>query len=348
MLDSPFEVVPNPEEEAQQIEEIAKLTVELLDMRYENQRILRGVHPKSHGCVKAFFEIREDVPQDLQVGLFSRPGARYEAWVRYSNASVRVAHDREDDKEGSRGMAIKVMGVEGDVLNTDEGRNSQDFLMINQPAFAFANVKDYLRLTQIIREDNDEAGRFFAPLTPPHPDGFTPEDLARIGATGKAIKTLQAIPVAEPQTVSYFGAAPFLFGPDRVMHFSAEPWGGDRPQALPKDPSENYLGEALRERMERKDDVCFDFKVQVRGPGDGDLGIENAHTVWDEAEAPWTNVARLIIPSPQKRIGSRKKKEHCEGLVFTPWHCLPEHQPIGGINRLRKAVYVASAEHRKA
>ena len=64
-------------------------------------------------------------------------------------------------------MAIKVLDIEGDVLLGDAGRASQDFLMINQPAFAFANVKDYLRLTRIIRKHNDDASSFFAPLQPP-------------------------------------------------------------------------------------------------------------------------------------------------------------------------------------
>ena len=31
----------------------------------------------------------------------------------------------------------------------------------------------------------------------------------------------------------------------------------------------------------------------------------------------------------------------CENLSFTPWHSLPEHRPIGGIIRVRKAVYLA-------
>jgi len=342
---NPFEVIPDPEAEAAQIQEIADLTVELLDMRYSSERILRGVHPKSHGCVRGFFEIRNDVPESLQVGLFAKPGARYEAWVRYSNASVTVTHDIEDGKHGSRGMAIKVMDVEGDVLFRDGRRASQDFLMINQPAFAFDNVKDYLRLNQIIRAHNDDASLFFAPLQRPSPE-FSPGDMARILETFKAVQKLQSIPVANPLTVSYFGAAPFLFGPDRAMHFGVEPWGGDKPQVLPENPSESYLGEALRETMAAKQDVCFDFRIQVRGPNDGDLGIESAHTVWDEAETPWVNVARLTLPAPQRKIDSPRHEERCERLVFTPWHCLPEHEPIGGINRLRKAVYIASAKHR--
>ena len=31
--------------------------------------------------------------------------------------------------------------------------------------------------------------------------------------------------------------------------------------------------------------------------------------------------------------------EYAEHLSFTPWHSLPEHRPIGGVNRIRKTVY---------
>ncbi len=72
---NPFENNPDPEEETRQIEEVANLTEELLDMRYSPPRpILRGVHPKSHGCVKAVFEVNADIAENLRVGLFAVPG----------------------------------------------------------------------------------------------------------------------------------------------------------------------------------------------------------------------------------------------------------------------------------
>jgi hypothetical protein len=52
----PFEHIQNPEQEAEQIAETTDLTFKLLDKRYPPpKQILRGVHPKSHGCVKATF-----------------------------------------------------------------------------------------------------------------------------------------------------------------------------------------------------------------------------------------------------------------------------------------------------
>ena len=35
-------------------------------------------------------------------------------------------------------------------------------------------------------------------------------------------------------------------------------------------------------------------------------------------------------------------------MVFSPWNALAEHRPMGGINRLRQAVYLASQAKRGA
>jgi len=35
-----------------------------------------------------------------------------------------------------------------------------------------------------------------------------------------------------------------------------------------------------------------------------------------------------------------------EQLSFTPWHSLPEHQPLGSINRARRVIYEAVSEFR--
>lgn len=345
---NPFEIVEDPAKEAADIAEIARLTRALLNMRYPTpEKILRGVHPKSHGCLRATFEVNPDLPEEYQVGVFSQPGKRFDARIRFSNAAVTVAPDLKDGKNGSRGMAIKLLDVGADVFQEDNGGRSQDFLMINTPFFAFANIADYLRLTQIILEHNDDPTLFFAPLQVSMP-GFGAEDLKRIGRTFQIAQ--QIIPsktVANPLEVQYFSAAPFAFGPDRVMKFSAEPVGGEKPQVLPENPSENYLREALQDTMSRPETIRFDFKIQVRHPGEADLGIEDATTEWDEETTPYVNVATISIPAPQTDLDSESGLEACENLAFTPWHAIREHQPYGSINRLRRPVYKASEVHRK-
>lgn len=345
--DDGFESIPDPNGEAAQIQEIAGLTTQLQDMRYpDGQKKLRGVHPKSHGCVKAHFEVLPDLAEHLQAGLFANPGEKYDALIRFSNASVRVEHDLKGGENGSRGMAIKVLGIKGETLIEDQGQRNQDFLMINTPAFAFANVEDYLRLSRIILENDDVPALFFAPLQAEIP-GITGEQKLRILNSFKVVQMIQAKPVANPLEVRYFSAAPFLFGLDRVMKFSAEPEGGEKPQTVPSNPPKDYLREALVETLEGKADVVFDFKVQVRGKEEG-LGIEDATSIWDENQFPFVNVAKITIRSPQREIFTPKALERCENLVFNPWHSLADHQPLGGINRLRKPVYLNSAEHRGA
>ncbi|MEJ7592136.1 MAG: hypothetical protein WKF77_11340 [Planctomycetaceae bacterium] len=78
---------------------------------------------------------------------------------------------------------------------------------------------------------------------------------------------------------------------------------------------------------------------------DPDLHIENASMEWLESEAgKFQPVATLTIPLQE--VDTPELRVRCERLVFTPWHGLEAHRPLGGINRMRKAVYEASAMFR--
>ncbi|MGZ8096003.1 MAG: hypothetical protein ACXWUD_07110 [Methylosarcina sp.] len=378
----PFERIQNPDLEAEQIAETDDLTVKLLNKRYPLfQQILRGVHPKSHGCVKATFTINPDIAPEYQVGLFAEPGKQYDAIIRFSNAAALVGPDTTETKidpqtkkeveveeHGSRGMAIKVLNVGGEVLIDDNGEHNQDFLMINQRMFAFANTEDYLRLDRILDRDNDVADGFFAPLQLRNPnlseeqkqsieayvkaENITEEATKRLAESFRIIKdVIQTDDVGNPLEIQYFSAAPFLFGPDRVMKFSAKPRIEVPPRKSPSKPRpEHYLQDALTETMTQNESLQFDFMLQVRGErdnfGDNNEEIENASTEWDEGDYPFVNVATITIPAPQPEVNSEKNKAHCEKLAFTPWHSLGEHKPVGSINQLRKSVYQASAGHR--
>ena len=60
---------------------------------------------------------------------------------------------------------------------------------------------------------------------------------------------------------------------------------------------------------------------------------------------PLRSVATITIP--KQEIDTPDSESLCESLFFTPGHALPEHRPIGGINRLRLAVYLASVDRRR-
>ncbi len=343
MLDNPFEVINDITEENRQIDEIADLMKQLLQKRYAaTGNFLRGVHPKSHGCLRAKFEVLDCFDESLRVGLFRDVGVSYDAIVRFSNADSLVRHDLKDHENGSRGMALKIHHVPGEVLNLDSGEACQDFLMINTPQFAFTDIPDYLKLQKTLLEFNDNPGPFFAPLqNPPPADPVELATFMQVKRSFDVVSLIKKTPVANPLEVSYFGAAPFLFGPERVMRLSVVPLHMPE-QVVGEGVGENYLREAVAETMAKSEDVTFEFQIQVRSAGENDLDIEDATKFWPYDEFPPQAVARLIIPGPQP------DQLDCEKNFFTPWHSIKEHQPLGGINRLRKAAYLASAQAREA
>jgi catalase len=337
-----------PDGEAEQIREIAELMVQLMEQRYKNdQPFLRGVHPKAHGCARATFTVKPGLPEDLRVGVFANPGVSYDAVVRFSNAAALKGPDVQDvvkdgvttRQHGSRGMAVKVRGLPGTSLASDEP-GTQDFLMVNSDVFPFANVADYLVLTRAQRQHNDKLALVF--------DTFGQTLVASGGAlraqtAGKISAGIQQTAMTNPLSSSYFSAAPFLFGPDRVMKFAVMPSPGTPDAPLPASLDDHYLRAALAERL-RNDAASFDFAVQVRSPSP-EAHVEDVTVPWKTADVPFRSVATIVIP--KQEIDGPGADARCESLFWTPWHALPEHRPVGGINRLRLAVYQASIARRR-
>lgn len=384
-----IENIPNAE--ASDIDKTTALTTRLQNLRAKNDasqhgQTLRGVHAKSHGCLRASFAVGRDIAPELKVGLFEQSGKTYKSWIRFSNAAVlrqddMKANDKGVRQNGSRGMAIKILDVPGKMLETSSGRQDQDFLMINTPEFAFVNVRDYLRLNSLLERSpkGDVAKPYFIPailarLGEPK-DGepvddtklrtflqtivkkdpllraLSAEDIKGTLASAGVLKKISDEWVANPTEVQYFGAAPFLFGPGKVMKFSVAPCKATARVKLdkitPDSPSKDYLREALAKTAEADHNLCFDFKVQVREADSTDLNIENATTTWPDEGAGYINVARITVELPQSPHTTEAIK-YCEKLAFSPWHSLAAHRPLGGINRVRRKVYSESAKNRKA
>ena len=352
-----------PPEEAAQIENIVRLTVEQMKRRYTGDTpVKRGVHPKDHGCVMATFRVLDNLPNELRVGVFANPGREYQAWIRFSNASVLVGQDSSPAGHGSRGMAVKLMKVEGTRLVEKDEPLTQDFLMVNHPVFAFANVEDYEVLSEVLKtSDNPQA--FFAQRiklnAAGQPDMTIPMTRRAVKTAG-IVKRIQSLsttanppafqtPPASPVDNRYFSGAPYLYGSDNVMKYSAKPVAVPC-GAIPDIGNPDYLRAALLKHLTAANAkaIEFEFQVQVRSKADLagkiETEIEDATVEWDECKHPFVTVAKITIP-PQD-FDTPERRQHCERLFFTPWHSVIEHQPIGGINRLKLGVYEASAAFR--
>jgi hypothetical protein len=91
--------------------------------------------------------------------------------------------------------------------------------------------------------------------------------------------------------------------------------------------------------------ACFDLFVQPQAPG-RNMPVEDASVAWSEKDSPFLPVARITLP--RQAFDTPERKQACEALSFTPWHALPEHEPVGSLNRVRRAVYQELSRYRHA
>jgi len=288
------------------------------------QRARRDAHPKSHGCVAAKFKVARSLPEDLAKGVFVR-GKTYDALIRFSNADEDA--NRPDFEGDGRGMAIKLLGVPGEkLLNIEQESTTQDFIMISHPVFLIDNISDYLFLLELNNSDR-LLTKIFRPITIPFALGLKGTSIAWATTAKK---------IANPLYARYWSTVPYQLGTDagrKAIKFSARPCFEGDPK-LPTNPSANFLREAMAQTLENGA-ACMEFLVQPRTSSA--MSVENSQVEWLEANAPFHKVASISIP--KQKFDTLEQNNICENLSFNPWHALPEHRPLGSINRLRKVIY---------
>jgi len=304
------EEIPANEDAATQ--QIVRMIEEKVRDKAKNGSARRDAHAKAHGCVQAEFRVLDKLSEEVRVGIFGDARA-YPAWIRFSNGSGKMQDDSVGD---ARGMAIKLMGVERSESRT------QDFVMINHPVFFVRNAADYVEFQKAFSEDSPL--KFFFPSL--NPFNF------RLHEFGIA-NTIRSKGVTNPLDTQYWSTTPYRFG-DTAMKFSARPCGPPSPFAETSSP--DFLHENMQKHLAQSE-ACFDFMVQLR-KRPSQMPIEDPTLEWSEKDSPFIPVARITIPA-QAFASSPEQLAFCENLSFTPWHAVPEHRPLGGINRVRKTVY---------
>ena len=186
-----------------------------LEEDYSPPNVKRHAHPKMHGCVQAVLRVESQEwleKHDLGFGIFSRPEHEYPAWVRFSNA-FGIQHDMKFE---SRGMAIKVMGVEGERLLPGEEpftleTDTQDFVLAVHDAFVLPNTTahDYAEFAKAAR-----AG--FMPIV----SLFLRQNLLRglIALIRGGLATAR-----NPLAIRYFSQTAYMFGRKEKVKISAQP-----------------------------------------------------------------------------------------------------------------------------
>jgi hypothetical protein len=318
-----------PAGEAEAIQRVLELTREKFKADYASVLpALRDQHPKSHGCVRAAFVVDADVPSDLRHGIFAEPRT-YPAWIRFSSSSARPQPDARRD---AHGMAIKLMGVQGDkVLPAERDATTQDFVLANSDVFFCRNAGDYVILATRASE-----GTFLRFFIGPDPREWRLRELVNlVRATRKK--------VTNPLGIRYWSQTPSALGPHAVK-YSARPArrAGDARVPRRADWGHNELQDVVARQLS-SGEAIFDFMVQRQTDAE-QMPVEDPTITWTERRSPFRTVATIRIPS--QVFTSKARRDFAENLSFTPWHALPAHRPLGGINRIRGVVYDAISELR--
>jgi hypothetical protein len=316
---------PLPDEE-KYLQEIIDQMAQQMRNHFKPGKFERGGNTKTHGIVRGTLTIRDDVPSHMRHGLFAEPRS-YPVWVRYSGPGPDVPADIDD--VGFASMTIKVMGVQGPKLLDDE-KFTQDLLCVCTPTFVTPDT----RANATLQDWSTREMPVFYFLNPK--DSHLLDFFMQSLWNGTQYNPLGQY---------YYSCVPYLLGEGQAMQYAFYPKTEvcrDIP-GLPFRAPFNYLRDNMVKTLAEKD-VEFDILVQVQ-TDPFRMPIENAAVLWPEKLSPRVPVARLHIPA--QKFDSPAQFDFAKTLSYNPWHCLPEHRPLGNQSRARLRLYSELSKFRQ-
>jgi hypothetical protein len=299
----------------------------------------RGVHAKGHGLLRGELVVLDNLAPHLAQGLFAHP-ARYPVAMRFSTIPGDVL---DDSVSTPRGLAVKVMGVEGERLPGSAGDTTQDFVMVNGPAFGAPTTAKFLESLKLLTPTTDKAPglKTFASALA----RGTETVIEAFGGKSGTLIGLGGHPETHILGETFYSQAPILYG-DYIAKFCLAPTGdlaalkdvaidaGDDPDAL-RDAVAVYFA-TQGGTWELRVQLCTDLAT---------MPIEDSSVEWSQAASPYVVVAFLTVDA-QASWSDANVKSIEEGMAFSPWHGIAAHRPLGSVMRARKAAYAHSAELR--
>lgn len=317
----------DPDEEAS-LNNIIDQMADQMRGRFKPGGYERGGNTKTHGVVKATVTIREDIPAHCRIGIFANPRS-YPAYVRYAGPGPNVPSDIQD--VGFMSMAVKLMDVPGKKL-MDEEKFTQDIITTSGgPTFVTPNTRENAKLQYWSLVDMT-LYYFLNPFDSHLLDMF--------------MQSLWNETQTNPLNKRYWSCTPYLLGEGQAVMYSFVPKTKvvSRIPGLPfgKVPF-NYLRQNMSKTLSEQD-VEFDLMIQLQTDPHL-MPIEDSSVSWPERLSPFIPVATVHIPKQQ--FESEALVEFTKRLKMNPWHCLPEHRPLGNLNRARFKLYFELSKFRQ-
>ncbi|MGI4816211.1 MAG: catalase family protein [Janthinobacterium lividum] len=338
-FDPNFEQVPD--DEAATTQQLVDTMRSITETTYKDHgHATRSVHAKSHGLLQGELEVSADLPPELAQGAFAKPGI-FPVVMRFSTNPGDILDDKISVP---RGLAVKIIGVAGARLPGSEANTTQDFVMIDAPAFANATPKAFLANLKLLAKTTDKAEGFKKTMS-----AILRGVESAVEAVGGQSGTLMSLG-GHPQThilgETFYTSVPFLYGP----YFA-------KLSIAPVSPALTVLTKApvdLKDRPDGLREAVNDFfarqggewVVRIQLATDIDkMPIEDASVKWPEDESPYVTVARIRV-APQPAWSEARSVAIEDRLAFSPWNGLAAHRPLGGVMRSRKPAYEMSAQFR--
>ena len=195
-------------------------------------------------------------------------------------------------------------------------------MLVVGPAFSAATPKQFLGNLKMLAKTTDRAEGAKKAISALF--RVAESALEMVGGESATLKTLGGIAPVHPLGQTYFSQTPFRYG-DHIAKFQLVPVSGI------KDLEKSTIDadgrpDAIRDEMNEtliEDGGTWELRVQLNTDLEK-MPIEDASVAWEKGVS-----------------------EHAEdALSFSPWHGIAAHRPLGGVNRVRKATYKASADYR--
>lgn len=306
----------------------------------KNRHAIRDAHAKSHGILRGELHIAPDLPAHLAQGLF-REAKTYPVIIRLSTSPGAIEPDKQP---AVKGFALKIVGVEGrKFLAAEAEALTQDFLLVNDTIIPTGDVKSYhdmqLRIEklahgpEIVQTIINEAGV------------LADKALEALGTKKEVKMVVQAHPNNHILGETYTTLGAVRYG-DYVAKISIAPLSQNLQALAGKEVEVSEPG-AYRDMVvdffrtqgaeyELRAQLCTDLKA---------MPVEDASIDWPQDQSPYQVLGKIVLPA-QDAFSPARRVYADDVLSFNPFHCLPEHLPLGSINRVRIKAYESSAKYR--
>jgi hypothetical protein len=300
----------------------------------------RSVHAKSHGVLRGKVTVLPDLPPHLAQGVFAKP-AEYDVAMRLSTVPGDIV---DDIVSTPRGLAIKLIGVEGPRLPGSENDTTQDFVLVNGPAFGAPTAEAFLANLKTVAKTTDRLEGLKKVVSAVA--RATETILEAFGHKSPLVLTLGGQPLTHILGETFYSQAPILYG-EYIAKIAVAPVSHNLTVLTGQHLDMSGIPTALRQAVEEffdTHDAEWEIRVQLC-TDPKTMPIEDASVIWPEDQSPYKAVARILVPM-QNTWSTEGIAAIDEGMAFSPWHGIAAHRPLGSVMRARNSTYQSSANFR--